>query len=317
MLLSLRLAAFTLLLLTLGLPPAFAATILYKREQVCNGHAALCTRQYGNTTFLGSHDSFAFSSNPLALSRTQEVDLEAQLKLGVRALQVQAHLRDGELHFCHASCYLFDGGLVEDYLRKVKTFLDANPNEVVTIIIANKIDTPVMSKWKAVFDKSQMNNLAYVPPQPVMTRRDWPTLGNMISSGKRVVVFMDKGFKGRKEANAEFMLPEFKMLWEDSYDPTDIAFPCKVERTAGPLAPREQLNLINHNLNANLLPVVGERGFLLPDRLNTPRTNSLDLILQHAAHCSKFVDDRNPNFVLVDYVNVGQGVLAVDKLNGF
>lgn len=40
-------------------------------------------------------------------------------------------------------------------------------------------------------------------------------------------------------------------------------------------------------------------------------------ILQHAAHCSKFVDDRNPNFVLVDYVNVGQGVLAVDKLNGF
>lgn len=182
---------------------------------------------------------------------------------------------------------------MEDYLRKVKTFLDANPNEVVTIIIANKIDTPVMSKWKAVFDKSrgldphhcpstnflhvEMNNLAYVPPQPVMTRRDWPTLGNMISSGKRVVVFMDKGFKGRKEANAEFMLPEFKMLWEDSYDPTDIAFPCKVERTAGPLAPREQLNLINHNLNANLLPVVGERGFLLPDRLNTPRTNSLDL----------------------------------------
>jgi hypothetical protein len=25
----------------------------------------------------------------------------------------------------------------------------------------------------------------------------------------------------------------------------------------------------------------------------------------------------NPNFVLVDYVNVGQAALAVDKLNGF
>ena len=55
------------------------------------------------------------------VSRTQEVDLEGQLKLGVRALQVQAHLlvffffssaifhlltciirRGGELHFCHA-----------------------------------------------------------------------------------------------------------------------------------------------------------------------------------------------------------------------
>jgi hypothetical protein len=44
---------------------------------------------------------------------------------------------------------------------------------------------------------------------------------------------------------------------------------------------------------------------------STPR------ILKHAAQCSRFVDDRNPNFVLVDYVNVGHGALAVDKLNGF
>ena len=110
-----------------------------------------------------------------------------------------------------------------------------------------------------------------------MSRRDWPTLGDMISSGKRIVVFMDKGIEGRKAANAEFILPEFKMVWEDRYDPTDITFPCKVDRTAGPLAPREQLNLINHNLNVNILPVVGEHGFLLPDRLNSPRTNSVDL----------------------------------------
>jgi len=317
MLLSLRLAAFTLLSLTLVLPSAFAAAILYKREQVCNGHAALCDRKYGNTTFLGSHDSFAFSGNPLALARTQEISVEAQLKLGVRALQVQAHLNNGELHFCHTSCSLFDGGSVENYLRQVKSFLDANPNEVVTIIVANKVNPPAMPKWKAVFDKSKMTDLAYVPPQPIMSRHDWPTLKDMISSGKRVVVFMDTGLEGRKEAKAEFILPEFKMVWEDEYDPTDITFPCKVDRTDGPLAPREQLNLINHNLNANILPLLGERGLLLPDRLNSPRTNSVDLILKHAAHCSRFVNDRNPNFVLVDYVSVGQGALAVDKLNGF
>jgi len=121
-----------------------------------------------------------------------------------------------------------------------------------------------------------MTDLAYVPPQPIMSRHDWPTLRDMITSGKRFVVFMDTGLEGRKGANAEFMLPEFEMVWEDRYDPTDITFPCKVDRTAGPLSPREQLNLINHNLNVNLLPVVGERGFLLPDRLNSPRTNSVD-----------------------------------------
>lgn len=33
---------------------------------VCNGHAELCDRKYGNVTFLGAHDSFAFSPNPIA-----------------------------------------------------------------------------------------------------------------------------------------------------------------------------------------------------------------------------------------------------------
>jgi len=35
-------------------------------EQLCSGHAELCNRKYGNTTLLGSHDSFAFSGNLLA-----------------------------------------------------------------------------------------------------------------------------------------------------------------------------------------------------------------------------------------------------------
>jgi len=117
--------------------------------------------------------------------------------------------------------------------------------------------------------------MTYVPPQPVMPREDWPTLGAMISSGKRVVVFIDKGAEARMESAAEFILPEFQMLWEDKPDPTDISFPCKVDRTQGPLAPSRQLNLINHNLNANIFPI--GRGILIPDRLNSPRTNGVDV----------------------------------------
>jgi hypothetical protein len=315
MLLSLRLAAFALLSLVIT-SSAIASPLLVRRTgRACNGHAELCDRKYGNTTFFGSHDSFAFSKNPFALARTQEVNLESQLKLGVRLLQVQAHMDNEEIHFCHTSCALYNGGTAENYLRTVKTFLDANPNEVMTIIIANKMNRPVMSAWKSVFDESGMTNLTYVPPQPIMSRNDWPTLGDMISTGKRIVVFMDKGFKGRKEAGAEFILPEFKMVWEDSIDPTDIDFPCKVERTSGPLPPTEQLNLINHNFNANLLPIGW--GVRFPDRLNSPRTNGISLILKHAAKCTSLMDGKRPNFVLLDYVNIGHGAAAVDKLNGF
>ena len=89
--------------------------LIYSREQLCNGNSQLCDRKYGNVTFVGAHDSFASSSNFFArknqkklqllslwddiltiglytVSRTQEVDVTAQLRLGVRLLQAQAHM---------------------------------------------------------------------------------------------------------------------------------------------------------------------------------------------------------------------------------
>jgi len=104
------------------------------------------------------------------------------------------------------------------------------------------------------------------------------------------------------------------MMWEDAYDPTNSSFPCKVDRTSGPLSPSQQLNLANHNLNIDLMPI--GRGIRLPDRLNTPRYNSVYSIKAHASHCAPLANDQYPNFVLVDFVNVGQAVRAVAQLNG-
>jgi len=309
---SLRLAATALVSVlfassTLGLP-------LVRRDQLCNGHAELCQRKYGNTTFLGAHDSFAASANPFALARTQEIDVEAQLNAGARLLQVQGHKNGADIHLCHTSCFLFDGGKTEDYLHKTKLFLDSHPNEVLTFIIANPENIAV-KEWATVFNKTGLGDMAYRPPQPIMSRDDWPALGEMISSNKRVVVFIDKGAESRTEPESQFILPQFQMMWEDKYDPTDSKFPCSVDRTAGPLAPNQQLSLINHNLNTNILPI--GRGVLIPDRLDSPRTNSIEAVERHSEHCARFTDDRRPNFVLVDFLKTGSGLNAVDKLNGF
>jgi hypothetical protein len=156
---SLRLAALALVFLSIT-SSTFGLTIPVKRAQVCNGHAELCERKYGNTTFLASHDSFAFSRNPLALARNQEVDVEAQLTLGVRMLQAQSHMNNGQLHFCHTSCSLFDGGTVESYLNKVKHFLDRNPNEVLTFVFTNPENVTVQTVWKPIFDKTGLTQMA-------------------------------------------------------------------------------------------------------------------------------------------------------------
>ncbi|EFI26548.1 hypothetical protein CC1G_15761 [Coprinopsis cinerea okayama7 len=286
-------------------------------EKACNGHPELCDRKYGNVTFLGSHDSFADSPHFYALSRTQEVPLEAQMKMGVRMLQAQSHMKNGVLHFCHTSCALFDGGSVEAYLLKVKKFLEENPNEVMTFVFTNPEELSVEEVWKPVFEKTGMDQLAYIPPQPIMTRDDWPTLREMIDSGRRVVVFLDKGAEKPAEPEKEYILPQFQMMWEDPHNPTDASFPCKVDRTAGPLMPTQQLYLINHNLNIDLFPFT-KSGFRLPDRLNSPRTNGLQSIVHHAYQCAaEVMEDRNPNFVMLDFVNVGWGMKAVELLNGF
>jgi len=291
---------------------AIPQPIIERRDQLCNGHADLCGRQYGNVTYLGAHDSFAASPNPFALARTQEVDVTTQLMMGVRLLQLQAHMNRGILHFCHTSCSLFDGGKVADYFRIVKHFLDRHPNEVLTIILANPESVPA-SEWQPIFASTGLEEMVYVPPLTLMTRDDWPTLQEMLDTGRRVVVFMDKG---TEDEPVPYILSQFEMVWEDEYDPSNPKFPCAVDRSSGDLYPEQKLNLINHNLNINILPF-GPHGMRIPDRLASPRTNSVASIMSHANHCAPLANDNLPTFVLVDFVNIGQAVTAVAQLNGF
>ncbi|OBZ68034.1 hypothetical protein A0H81_11779 [Grifola frondosa] len=266
---------------------ARGASVPLKRASVCNGHAELCSRNYGNVTFMGAHDSFAFSEDPLALARDQEVDIPTQLGLGVRLLQAQAHVNNGVLHFCHTSCDLFDGGTVQDYLTTVNTFLTANPNEA-----------------------SGIAALAYVPPQVPTAQSDWPTLGDLIDSGKRVIVFLDAG--ADTDRSVPYILPEFEMIWETPFSVTNASFPCSVDRIAGPLGTTDHMYLINHSLNINVL----DTGIIISDPEAAPTTNGVTSILANAAGCEPLSAGRAPNFVLLDFVNIGQGLTAVNQLNG-
>ncbi|KAI0032912.1 PLC-like phosphodiesterase [Vararia minispora EC-137] len=290
----------------------YGAWIPQRRATVCNGQAALCSRSYGNVTVAGSHDSYAISGDPFALARNQEISITSQLNLGVRMLQAQAHLRNNVIHFCHTSersFLLFDGGPVVDYLTEVKTWLDANPNEVVTFLFTNPEGLSISSVWAPAFASSGIDQLAYVPPHVPMKRTEWPTLGSMIDSGKRVVVFLDSGADG----SVDYILPEFEMIWEPPFDSTDSTFPCSVDRTAGPLATGDHMYLLNHFLDVNLLGT----GILISDPAAAPTTNGVNSILANTAGCQPLGGGLNPTFVLMDFVNLGNGIGAVNKLNGF
>ncbi|KAJ7689923.1 PLC-like phosphodiesterase [Mycena rosella] len=288
---------------------ALGSLLPTKRATVCNGNAALCSRSYGNTTFMGAHDSFAFSDDPLALARDQEVDIPTQLGLGVRLLQAQAHLNDGVIHFCHTSCDLFDGGAVLDYLTTVKTWLDANPSEVLTLLFTNPEGLSIPDVWAPAFEQSGIASLAYTPSMNPMPQSAWPTLGSMIDAGTRVVVFLDAGADGSDGGVVPYILPEFTMIWETPFSVTDASFPCSVDRIDG--SPADHMYLINHSLNIDIF------GIIISDPEQAGTTNGVASILANANGCVPLSQgNRLPSFVLLDFVNIGAGLQAVNQLNG-
>lgn len=170
------------------LPPFLLSLGLALAQQApapCNGHAELCARRYSNITLVGSHDS-AFVGTGVA--DNQETDVAAQLAQGVRFLQAQTHLDNNTIKLCHTLCALEDAGPLEAYLGGVKAFLDANPREVVTLLITNQDGLPGAT-FDAVFRAAGIQGYGFAPGTN-LTLDQWPTLGQMIDNGQRLVVFM-------------------------------------------------------------------------------------------------------------------------------
>ncbi|KAF3000654.1 hypothetical protein E8E14_007269 [Neopestalotiopsis sp. 37M] len=268
----------------------------------CNGNAALCDRKYSNVSFIGAHDSPFVGILP---TQNQLQDVTAQLNQGVRYLTAQTHDKDGAIQLCHTSCALLDVGTLQDYLADIKTWLDGNANQVVTLLVTNG-DAIDIAKFGDIFSAAGLASYAYTPGAD-LALADWPTLGTLISAGSRLVVFMDYHADTSKVG---YILDEFKYYFETPFDPTDSSFPqCDIDRPSGASADG-RMYLVNHNLNLEILPDV-----LIPNLAEAGTTNSMSSILAQSDICiSKY--QRDPNVVLLDFTSIGDGIAAQNELNG-
>lgn len=172
-----------------GRDTASTTTTAADAATTCNGRTEYCTRSYSNITFIGSHDSAFVGSLP---QQNQNIDITAQLDMGIRYLQAQTHkslLDDKVIELCHTSCLLEDAGSLEAYLTTIKGWLDDNPNEVVTILLTNG-DSLDISLFGSTFVSAGIDSYAFVPSSEPLAYADWPTLGDLIDSGKRLIAFL-------------------------------------------------------------------------------------------------------------------------------
>lgn len=190
------------------------------RQTTCNGNADFCSRIYSNVSWIGTHDS-AFVGSIIDPRVNQEESVTAQLDAGIRFLQAQVHTKtdDGAttLEMCHTTCTELDAGSLSTYLTTVKTWLEGHPDAVLTMLLVNGDDVNV-TLFGDVFNSTGLKEYVFVPSTSpgMLAIGNWPTYGEMIDTGTRLVVFMDAE---ANESVVPYVLDEVSIVHPTSRPP--------------------------------------------------------------------------------------------------
>jgi hypothetical protein len=304
----------------------------------CNGHVELCGRPYDDVAFPATHNAMSAADAPGWFIPEQPTGLVGQLDAGIRVLLVDTwygqrtdrpglvataldsrpaalaaaerdfgpqavqsalRIRDAVTlrrtgpptpYLCHGLCEIGATELQPE-LVAVRAWLDAHPREVVTFIVEDEV-TP--ADTAGVFDRAGLTPLVHAQP----LGRPWPTLGQMIDSGRRVVVMMERHGGGPAHP---WLLPAFSYVQDTPFtNPTVADLRCdRLRGTAD-----GSLLLVNYWL-ANFQSLVSD----------ARKINALGVLGPYLARCEK---ERGmlPNFVAVNFFDQGDLFRAVDRLNG-
>lgn len=196
----------------------------------CNNSPDLCSRTYDSITHMGAHDS-AFlrdASTGNSIAGNQYYNATVALSAGIRLLQAQVHLSGNTLQLCHTACELLDAGPLENWLARIRYWLDTNPNEVITLVLVNADNQPA-SSFGAAFDRSGISPYAFAPTTSSDINILWPTLQDLITANTRVITFIAS--ITTPTSLYPYLLDQFAHVFETPYNVTSLAsFSCVLDR---------------------------------------------------------------------------------------
>ena len=251
-----------------------------------NGSEALCARRYDEVTYATAHN--AMSNRDEGWYRpNQRHGIERALEDGVRGLMLDAHPYRGEVYLCHGVCE-FGRRPMQDALCGLRAFLARNPGEVVTLLIENHVPDDDLARE---LTDAGLGPMLHAQPRGA----PWPTLGEMVASGRRLVVFVERG-----GGSPAWLHSLFAHAWDTPYRYDEVrSFDCAVGRGD----PRAPLFTLNHFLTRTFGSEALARDANAPDTL---RARLRQCAQQHG---------RRPNFVAVDFYEQGAVREVVRALN--
>lgn len=214
-------------------------------------------------------------------------------------LQAQTHTTNSSsgsgIQLCHTSCSLLDGGTLEAWLGQVKSWAEANPTEVLSLLLVNQ-ENISPSKFATAFNSSGVTPLVYQPSGKMSSKEQWPTLGSMIDSRARIVTYLSAG----ADESVPWLQSEFDTMWETPYDQTSTPLNCSIDRKGAGTTTNGQMYLVNNYKDQSIA------GLLAPDKSSAVSINSETSVKQTADSCAAGAGHgAYPNFILIDFVGEG------------
>jgi hypothetical protein len=310
---------------------------LVSSSTACDGFVELCERPYDDVSFAATHNSMAAADEAGWFIPEQPTGVMGQLHAGIRAFLIdtwygqrtqnprlvataprsyEAALAEAKAAFgpevvssalrlresitrrtgpptpymCHGLCEIGATPL-EPTLQRVRDWLAANPREVLTFVIEDNVTPPDTA---AVFRRAGLLPYVYTPRMG----EPWPTLGEMIDSGRRLVVMMERRGGG---SAYPWLVSAFDWVQDTAYsNPTVASLSCDLNRGRS----TDPLFMIN-NWIASFTTLV-----------SSARTvNAYGRLWPYVERCQA-ERGQIPNFVAVNFYDEGDLFRVVNRLNG-
>jgi hypothetical protein len=301
----------------------------------CNGAVELCERPLNRVAFAGAHNAMGSAKDPAWLFPNQDLDIPELLNRGVRVFlldpnigyrmgnhvktdfdvvphakrkvaevigqdawaagmrvreQLVGESEEAALYLCHSFCELGAVAAVP-VLRQFADFLATHPGEVIILDFEDYAPPAAIAQ---AFEESGL--LPYVYQGSLGPT--WPTLGEMVASGGRVVVLMDYDDGG---------IPWMHHAWSGLVAETPGTVHAPEDFSCAPKRGTAKGGLFMINNWIETTPA--------PRPSNAEIVNQRDFLLRRARECRR---ERGmmPNIIAVDFAGIGDVVGAVRVLNG-
>tara|TARA_R110001606_G_scaffold6617_1_gene29698 strand:+ start:8467 stop:10041 length:1575 start_codon:yes stop_codon:yes gene_type:complete len=253
----------------------------------CNAEEDSCNKKYNEVAYLTTHNAFNSGQDGFNLPN-QNNNIATQLNDGVRGLMIDIYNDNGTTVVYHGFSFLGKKPL-SIYLNDIKTFLDNNPNEIVTIIFQND---PGVTANKIESDFTQAGLMNYLHTQNKFSA--WPTLQTMINENKRLVIFNEVNNASSGQGWYHHI---FDFAVEINYGQINCDY--------GRGNPSNGLFVFNHFVTSGT-------GTAITAQAQT--VNSNPYFIDHITNCQQ-EKNKFPNFITVDFYDIGDAMDVVNQLN--